>query len=707
MIVVRSLFALSLVFCFSLEAKPTKSIPLPASREARSKLSSVQEAFPRMYVSHQVPTGAGAEADAMTVSGREIADYEWAAMEDFIAGRGEFAWAKSAKAKNKQIWLSRYHLTDERIIEALLKAKDKGYGVVRFLTDLNDALVGKFRGSATITSDFAKAAYRDDDQGAAIRKLIEAGFAYNDDKYGIFSQPLYKITDPDTERKPIMHEKGLIFIVTNDDGSIKRAVSFAGTANLSIHKMTGNRERAEITRYNRMFQCVDPVVIAEELDHARRLCAAYAEGKESWQVETLPPLRVYYGKDEFIELAFSDGKYNPNDRIAELFERAAADPSFELKDVIFSHFVLTNTRVVKALDKAMKAQTKFNVYGIFDRRFASPKGFGLPAQLDGFDLFKPFGKLEYGVGGKLEARTDLFVYQRGIPGLVETDPSGPPTHSWVWHDKTTYIEVVEGGQRYVYIFTRSFNCSGNFHNAEQQIMMRVKADSPVALAVKWSIKGVVAQETEFAVEMPKGIFRMGIADLLGYNDIEIPVAAISQILDHVNYRRFAEVDRILRSILVKPSALDRRLDAETINVRIQRFLAFLDWHAGQFPHYYKTSRPIALRKLLSIAIILAAPEMKPTQAKAALRSAMWDNKNPDDEDLRLRRVRQAWELLGLEGEPPQASDYAPGGPVMAFLETGFDAALEVGSGADKFTCPIALADETPPPPSRRTRRPRP
>jgi len=643
---------------------PSKAKPLPAPEMAASALPSVDDAVRRLYVSHRF-----AADGALVESGSDISDYELRALQEFREGNGAFAWAKAVPAKRREIWLLRYHLTDERIIEELAAAKSAGYGQVFFVTDLNDALdAGLTEGDEPSTA-FSKAAYRDSPLGRAIEKLRELGFRYNGKTAGIYSHPLYPRGGDD--RVPLMHEKSLLLVTRGAGGKVERAVHIGGTANLAIHARAG--AGAAVTRYNRAIEVVDPAATQRELAHAEKLVEGFGAGKPIHEIESLKPLRITYPNGELMELAYSDGRFNPNDRIADLFDRAAKAPAeLEIQRVILSHFVLTNGRVVKAMEAAMKAQPKFSVFGIFDDRFIDLRGFGLATGLDGFDILKPFGQVDFGVGEKIEDRTDLYGYQRGIPGVGETDLDGPPTARHVWHDKTTVVLVKEKGVQKGYVFTGSFNCSGNFHNAERQTMFVLRETSPLLKATIDSIINVVRDEPDYALPLPDAVMRNGVAALIGHSDLEIPLASNRLVVSHLRAKDFNRVENEIRRLAAIPTTLAKKVPDGVVDERISAFRRFLDWHGEEMPHVYLGDKDVGLRKLINIAVILATPEMAPRQARDALRSALWDVRAPDDEELRAKRVEKAWALLGLGGQPPARAQAASGGCPWALRDRNLD-----------------------------------
>ena len=239
------------------------------------------------------------------------------------------------------------------------------------------------------------------------------------------------------------------------------------------------------------------------------MITAFSAGQGIKDIENAPPLRITYQNGDQMEIAFTDGQVNPNRRITDLFDRAANEPDkVKIKHVIFSHFVLSNGGLVKSLRGAMKAQTGFKVFGIFDDRFIDLRGYGLATELNGFDVLLPYGKVEFGVGDAIDGRTELYAYQRGIPNEIETTLEGPPDKRLLWHDKTTYIEVEIDGKLYAYIFTGSFNGSNILHNAERQVMLITTPDSVIARSVRASdIERMIEVEREYLVRLPLAVLR--------------------------------------------------------------------------------------------------------------------------------------------------------------------------------------------------------
>src|SRR5439155_24954940 len=136
-------------------------------------------------------------------------------------------------------------------------AKEAGVGQVQIVTDLNEAMIGSFRGTQKETSKFGKAEFRENASAERIKELRAAGFKFNDKRYGIFSHPLYKGKRDESTRVPLMHQKELYLVVENDQGEPAEVRSYYGSGNLSASP-----------RYNRLYTETDPQASRYGLAHA-------------------------------------------------------------------------------------------------------------------------------------------------------------------------------------------------------------------------------------------------------------------------------------------------------------------------------------------------------------------------------------------------------------------------------------------------------
>lgn len=606
--------------------------PLPYPTVVRSKLASVDETIEAMYVSHPFDS-----KDPKVAAGDDVLARERQAILDFIND-------ESIPASRKRVILKRYSIEDEDLAAAMMLAKEKKVPFT-LITDFNVSMEFAFKEGQDKITDFSKAKIKDSSPGLFIQTILGAGYKIHDKnaKWVIYSQPLYNKGDPSID--PIMHEKSLLLVVEPAPGqeASRRIAYYYGTANLTRHP-----------RYNRVFKVNEELTAQHALEHSEAMVQAFLEGKTIEEIESVPPLRVYFEDESFMETAFTNGKYNPNERLVVLFERAAREPEkFQIEEVVFSHFVLTNGNVVDSLKEAMKVQPGFRVQGVFDEKFISVRGYGKAAVLDGFMTFPPMGRMSRGWSYELRKRTNLFGYLRGIDGAVETDIEGPPLARHLWHDKTSMVYVVEDGVRWAYVLTGSLNNSNHFENAEMQVLYRFRADSPWPKAFRDSILKVAEKEGEHALPMESQVLRGVVARLIGHSPLEVTLESLRVIQEAFKSRNLKGQGEELRKLSGKTTTLEKgKLAPEAMEENIQRILGFIEWYNTKMLAAGLKKFPLSLQKAAALATVVASPEMKPYEARSALDFVFWE---PDLPGPKLeKQIEQAWKALGLKGVPPRA-----------------------------------------------------
>lgn len=602
------------LFSLLIEAKAYQQrvSPLPGVQEVTSALPSLDAAIVRTYVSGDFQ--APKELQDRLIQTENIAEVEVRAIYDLIND-------SSVANSEKSVHLVRYGIGNAQMTEALIAAKRAGIDVT-LTTDLNPSFAGKFRADEKFNSRFDQAKPRLEGGGinaaaASIEALKSAGFRLGKDLY---SQPLYSDT---VERKPIMHEKALLIRSGN------KKTTFFGTANLS-----------RSNHYNRIFEVIDPLFYDHYLEHLVALNKTFAGGGEIDQVPLQPRKLIKYADGTSQELAFTDGKFNPNDRITEALRQP-------FEEVIFSHFVDTHRPTLEALREILKNNPRVRVYGVFDDRFASSHEWGIAIALEGYDVWPPFGKTVYGFGQRSTEQTEGYVYQRGAlnpatgQAIVETSEEGPPTGRHLWHDKTTLI--VQGPR--IVLFTGSMNLSNNFHNSELQVKMNLSRTSWLAYATAVSIKGTVKNEKmKYAIPMDLATLKNAIGMVTRHTDLEIPTDLVQRLYnallksDHVGMRTQLE-----RMVGIK-SNLEKRLTPDEIRARVAQFSEFMEWYRRTVPEE-GLSIEARIRRVSAISIVLGEPNISNEKKVAILKSMMW---RPGlDESKQMELVRKSLPLLGL------------------------------------------------------------
>jgi len=525
----------------------------------------------------------------------------------------------------KEVTLIRYTLGDPRVTQALITAKKKGIKV-KLITDLNPVMKGNFSQiQGTFTTAFSKAEMKDPDKNAGakvIQDLLDAGFEFKKD---IISQPLYH---PDLERIPIMHEKALLL-----KKGAKKTMYF-GTGNLATNP-----------RYNRTFLVEDPAFYEAYHKHTERISELYNKGKETSEIAPAERTLIRYSDGTEMELAFTDGTYNPNERIVSVLKDNV------LQHIDLSHFVMTHRNFFNALGDAISKNPDATGYAIADDRFSAIKGWGLSPALAGIDVVDPFNRKFTGLSPSAFGRIESFVYQR--PAMdpstgkirLETSEEGPPTSRHVWHDKTTLIDFKDSaGREKTALFTGSFNLSNNVANSEFQVQINLPRDSWVRKAVKHSIEEVVSNEPQWAIPNLEASLRNAVALVLGITDLEVPLDQNSKLLNAIDRRDFAEMKKILTGLKEIRTSLNWKLDPEQKDERVDQLIRFIDWYEKHIPPS-NADFDVRAQRTIGMALVLAQPAMK-DHIKANILSRVIDRPQLSVEEQR-KLLNEAFKVLGL------------------------------------------------------------
>ena len=611
----------------------TKHLPRPT--EGRSPIATVGDAIKRMFVSH-----AYGNVDKNVFDGDDLVARERQAIEDFIAD-------KSLPNERKHVILTRYSIDDVRLAQTLVAAKEAGIRV-SLITDFNVSMSYRLKPGQTMLSDFSQATIKTDAAGRFIQTLIDAGFeiigngSTNKPQGAIYSQPLYNKGDASMD--PIMHEKSLLLVAepaAESQDARKVMNYYFSTANLTDHP-----------RYNRLFEIQEALSMAYGLDHSDKIMAAFRAGKPIKDVESEPPYRVWFEDDSFMEAAYTNGKYNPNDRIIEILK------GMKLKKAWLSHFVLTNGGVVEAFKNALMDSPTATIFGVFDDKFVPVTGYGKAAVMNGFMTAPPMGNSMWGWVSVLIRSTTLFSYLRGIEGKVETDMEGPPLARHLWHDKTTLLLVEEGGKQWYYLFTGSLNNSNHVDNAELQFMFRLPADSALAKAVIDSIELTVAKEKDYAKPLAFGLLRDAIATVAGLSPLHVSPEIIDAITKAVAAKNPTDAAAMFAELVKHGTELiGEKFLPKKATERFALFMTFLNWYDGE-RDAHKIASPMNARKLVALGAILATPNMKASTIMSLLSHEILWEPNVLPAELN-RRLHEAWKVLGIERALPSSAPSSP------------------------------------------------
>ncbi|MBI3557767.1 MAG: hypothetical protein HY074_16020 [Deltaproteobacteria bacterium] len=611
-------------------ALAAKTDPLPPSAEARSNLASADSGITDMFVSHSYKA-----TDKRAHPGEDILKYEAEAMRDFREGTGQFAHYKNVPAKNKGLILRRYEEGDEAVTEEFIEAGKSGYRRLLGIFDFNPAMTGTFKDGEKSNTDFDHVTYKESAMAKMMQKLrADPKLKLNDVNHGYVSQPLYN-----GDMAPIMHNKDMIFIIYNDNGSIKELTLFTGSNN-----MTNN------PRYNRMFRIVDQQAIQYILDNCNEMADVFSKGGAIKEIKSRAPLRLTYADGSTMELAFTDGKFNPNDRIQATLERAAKNPKdLVMKRATLSHFVATDGDVIEGLRAAMTAHPEMTTTAVLDDKFLALNEFGKGSALAGYNTTPKFGKSTRGFAANLRSRITAFGYQKMAQGRVETDPDGPPISRELWHDKTTVLEYSEGGVDWVEVYTGSFNLSTNGANAELQIKFRVPAKSYFGQMILESITKVAENEPEFAIKLETAVFRNFLGDLIGHSIAEIPVEKTESVIKAFRASKYDAAMDELRELGKQPTTLRKKFSAAELEARLEKVSKFLEWAAK---HSEPTApKGISPQRFTAGTFGVVNPEASPGRMIQSMRSALWDAATSKDE--LEKKARDAMTELGQKLPTPK------------------------------------------------------
>ncbi len=604
------LLATGLLGFTAVTRKPAaKTIELPPSTVVKSPLASADAGVTDMFVSHDYKT-----TDQRAHPGEDILKYEAQAMRDFREGSGQFSHYKNVPAKNKGLILRRYEEGDQAVTQEFIEASHSGFRRLLGIFDFNPAMTGTFKEGEKSNTDFNHVTYKESAMAKMIQQIrAEPKLALNDVNHGYVSQPLYN-----GEMAPIMHNKDMIFVIYNGDGSIKELTLFTGSNN-----MTNN------PRYNRMFRINDQQAIQFILDNCDEMADVFSKGGAIKDIKSKPPLLLTYRDGSTMELAFTDGKFNPNDRIQGTLERAAANPKdIVMKRATLSHFVATDGDVIEGLHSAMKAHPAMETFAVLDDKFLPLNEFGKGAVLAGYNTSPTFGKSTFGFAAGLRARIRAFGYQKMAEGRVETDSDGPPISRELWHDKTTVLEYSEGGVDWVEVFTGSFNLSTNGANSELQIKFRLPASSPFGQMVLESITKVAANEPAFAIPLELAVFRNFLGDLLSHSIAEIPVERAETIMKALKLGKYNDAMSDLRELGKEPTTLHKKASAAELEARLTKVAKFMEWAVA---HAEPTARKgLSPQRFTAGAFGIVNPTASPGRMIQAMRSALWDAATPKD-----------------------------------------------------------------------------
>lgn len=594
----------------------------------QSEIASVEEAIEHMYVGADYKTDR-AFSEKVTV------------VEDLIKVEVDAIWElindKSVDASKKEIHVVRYTLGDERLLEALLAAKAAGIKTT-LVTDFNVSAepILTTRDEAKYTTDFSNIKFKDSPGGQFMARLTSKElpeaqrFVVGTD---VFSQPLYNSS---LDRKPILHEK----LTLLRKGS--QTVTYVSTANA-----------ARNPRYNRTYLIPDKQIYLAIVNHVLDLIEVYKRGNETKAIASRPWPKIVYKDGSSLEIAYTDGKFNPNARMLSFLN----NKKIKIKKIYMSHFVFTHRGVYESIKTLLEQDENVQLLGIFDDRFTSTRGgWGLAPALDGTAVKLQFGSKPFVAPIKRDQLDQVKVYFYQRPAIdpdtgerrIELSEEGPPEARHVYHDKTTVFEFEDehGISRHA-VFSGSFNLSNNIANSEIQLLIETMSQkSWIPHSIIESIIKVIETEPEYAVPALTGVIRNALGRVFGLTDLEFPLNDSKALEQAILTRNLNDFTRILTGLSKIPSALQEKeqVDSATRAKRLNDFVKFYKWYIETVP-VSKQESPIRLRRVISLAHIVAEPEMSLYEKKRIISDVLWRPNITPDEEAKL--VEQGLAVLNL------------------------------------------------------------
>lgn len=600
------LFAAALAFWVSgfylpvLAAESGKKLPLPAPIIVDAP-GSLEDHFGKMFVSY---TDHSPEAKAFA--------YVEPVDRQMIARVGEWLMSfvndTSIPAGEKVITVTFYGLGNGKVVDALIKAKQNGVQSIRIVTDLNRSLAGNFKEDQKWNFDFINAQFLEGEDALGIQRLLKAGFKFGEgyeqkraaqklpSQYTINSQPLYKKIDD--LMIPIMHLKGIVLSRRTLNGEETVIKNIFGTANL----------RGD-NRYNRMVEFNDPVISKEQLKHHSNQNANFAQGYEQQidsnstnkvgRIQDTPdqqPVRRQYKDGSFAELLFTDGRYNPNDRLIEIMDYAIAHPDrMTIKDIVMSEFVLTNASFYEKTVEVLNLNQGNNptrLYAVGDSRFASEvTGWGLIPGYEGFMINRPMGKDVYPVRSAIREKIKVFVRQMvSDGGFVKSKEAAP--EAWdLHHDKTRFLVVEEKNEdgmirEFTYGVTGSFNNSNNIANAEQSLFFKIGTKKRFVQELFQSLINYIREDSKPGGPLKSdglAVFKTSVADFIGILETEIPDTVARDLMNDIHTKQYNAYIKKLENLATTPTTLEAKLPPEQLSVRLGRLQVVFDTYRGNIP----------------------------------------------------------------------------------------------------------------------------
>ncbi|HEX4923115.1 MAG TPA: hypothetical protein VFV50_03480, partial [Bdellovibrionales bacterium] len=644
----------------------SKPVEIPESEKVDRKSVSIEEAI-RAHVT-SIPFESG---DPRTVGNQDVFEYEMARLKEWSEGTGDYEKWKGAKGRG--VLFVRYGFNEEAAEKVLAASKQLDRTVI--LTEADNAMVGTFKEGEAYNFDFENAKWKNTSQARGIKMLLDSGFIHATPKSPRHADRMI-VMDPlnnsnDKERDALMHLKQLIFFVEGPKGQIEIVDFFTGTAN-------GN----EGNRINRGLRFASPELGLHAYQHALAVIETFLKGGLIHEIPPSKPIEIQFA-DGRIRHGYTDGKYDWNMELAEDFRRVERG-ELKLEQALLSEFVFTNGKVRAAMIAALKAdivrakaegREPMKVILAIEGKFAEMRAanlastlVGIPNIMGGFNPGQPGTFYTFQAPSEVAKHITVYVHQRPVPGRKITNPNGIPDFLHLLHDKTAVLVTATGA----IIHSGSFNLSGNYHSAEDRIIIEALRQSWIAKGFISSIREMIKDPKHF-LRGEKGFLRMSLANMLGHTWFEIsydPADRSKSQLDLLmdllgaNDWRYEREQKPLMFDLKKAKELlltiansetdiaeEHRPDKKTIEKRVNSLIEFIEYYEA-VPETEKLFKHLSVEKLVMAAELVSNPQDPPHLRRTAVESIFWAPADKISKEQLEKLMTGAWGKLGYEDTLP-------------------------------------------------------
>jgi hypothetical protein len=652
----------SIVFAFiaiSLEAKPPVNPKLPEAVTVVSQLTNIEDDIRAVSFDHSFTSGHEKVLPNVDLIQRTAHN-----IQNFVNGKDWFSMWKEVPQNRKILVIKAYEIGDPRIEEALAYARENKIRGVMVISDGNIVYApgaGQFQADgegqreAKYSSDWIKAKATTSSSGKLMQNLLtKHGFSFDPNApYSISLAPLgnknlIKMLD-------IMHEKQVIYVITDSEGNVIDARWEEGSNNLNPNP-----------RINMRIEHNDPLGALYAYERAMAMRDAFTQGLPIKGTAAARPRRIKYidptDKDAvmFQEIAMTDGQTNWNWRIAQRLyesvgknkvgetlspEEARLLPQTEFTEITFADFVETFEPSIFALGAVIEKFPAATAMAIGDGQFLYPLGFGDFGLLAGFPTIPPFGPMRLPINGKTRERIKTFGFIKANPHQPDREPEGPPIGRTVMHLKFKGFRGKENGRTFVELFDGSLNLSNHFANAETQTWRRFKGDSKLGGAIIDAVRQLEVTEKEAMIPGDIAIFAEIIAHLLGRSPLDIEVPWVKAQIELAKQKDYAALENNILLLATTPS---KNVDSkklppvELVNARLEGAKNFLEWYKDRtFYKAYKMN-PIWLGVVTMLGLKLSEKEIRAVTTRRLIQFLLYE-KNIDIEP----RIAEAWKKLGI------------------------------------------------------------